>query len=294
MDLVCQGIEGSYSYQVSKIFKKGLEKEFNIKINKIKPVNSFEELFKEVEKGNFGAIPVENSLIGTIFNNYETIIKKNLRIVYDYYLKIEHCLLVKKDIKNLSEIKKVISHPAAIEQCKNFLIKNNLNFENFEDTASAARFVSESSEKIAAIASREAALQYGLKVLKENIQDLKNNYTRFFLINKDYDYIDLKGKKETIISSFSFTLQDKPASLFKALMPFATYFVNLTKIESKLIKESPFNYEFILEGEISKTSRKFKDLFEELKFFTKNLKLISSFRSLNLKEIKSNSYYQHK
>ncbi len=286
MDIVCQGIRGSYSYQTSEIIIERLEKEFKINIEKIKSVNSFLELIEKVKKGDIGVIPVENSLIGNIFKNYELIWKNNLKIIYDYFLKIEHFLLA-KNVKDIKEIEKVFSHPAALEQCVSFLKKNKLKFENYIDTAKAAKFVSESSEKIAAIASKEAAKVYGLKILKENIQDSNNNYTRFLAISKDFDYLDLiknekkKKKNEKIITSLIFELKDKPAALFKALMPFATYGINLKKIESLIIKEKPFSYRFLLEAEISRKNKDFKEVLEELKLFTENLRVISSFKRLN-------------
>ncbi len=291
MNIVCQGIKGSYSYQTAEKIKEIIEKELNIKINKIINVDSFLDLIEKVKEGLFGVIPVENSIIGTIFSNYELIWENNLKIVYDYFLKIEHALLVSKEVNNLKEIEKVLSHPAALEQCMSFLKENNLKYEKFIDTAGAAKFVSEKKGKLAAIASKNAAKVYGLKVLKENIQDFKDNYTRFLIIHKDKDFLDfLKNKKNVnvkdtkkckILTSFVFELKDKPAALFKALMPFATYGVNLKKIESIILKNKPFSYKFLLEAEISKEDVYFKDIVEELSLFIENLKVVSSFKRIN-------------
>ncbi|MEO2154453.1 MAG: prephenate dehydratase [Nanoarchaeota archaeon] len=279
--LVCQGIKGSYSYQTANIFKRELEK-LNLEVKEIISVKNFDELFNFVKKGYFGVIPIENSLIGTIFENYKKIINNNFKITFDYYLKIEHCLLAKKKI-DLKEIKKVISHPAALKQCLNFLKENNLDFENFEDTASAAKFVSETNEEIAAIASKEAAEVYNLKIIKENVQDFNFNFTRFFLISKDFDYLNLvkNNEKKDIITTLTFELKDTPASLFKALMPFAVRFINLKKIDSFFIPEKPFHYKFLVEAEISRKEKLFSDLIDELNCFIENLKIISSFKSLN-------------
>jgi len=276
VELLIQGIKGSYSYQAAILFIKELRK-LGISKVKIKYSNSFEELFEKIK--DFAVVPVENSLIGSIYNNYKKILENNFYIVASLSLKIEHALL--GNTNNIKEIKVVYSHPAALEQCKSFLKTYNLKFSNYSDTASAALFVSQSKRKdLAAIASPICAKLFGLKIIKKNIQNNYNNFTRFFLISKEDFSLKSRGK---IITPFLFELKDKPAALFKTLMPFATYSINLTKIESIINPEKPFSYKFILEAEINKKNKIFSELLEELKLFVENLIIGNSFINLGFK-----------
>jgi chorismate mutase/prephenate dehydratase len=277
VELIIQGIKGSYSYQAALIFLKELKK-VGIKNVKIKSANSFDELFDNFK--DFAVVPVENSLIGSIYNNYKRILENSFYILASLNLKIKHALLSKNN--DLAKIKKVYSHPAALEQCKSFIDNFNLIPIKFSDTASAALFVSKNKRNdIAAIASPICAKLYNLKILKKNIQDEKNNFTRFFLISKKKVFLKSKGK---ILTPFLFELEDKPAALFKALMPFATYNVNLTKIESIINPKKPFSYDFILEAEINKNNKVFLELIKELKVFVKKLIIGNSFGDLGFRK----------
>ena len=240
--IVYQGIKGSYSYLVGvKYFGAR-----NIFIG----VDNFKKIFKNVQekKVDFGIVPIENSIAGSVYENFDNLNKFNVVVIGEYYLKITHHLLgIKAKLPfnlRIKYIKKIYSHPKALEQCSNFLDKYPyIEKIAYLDTASSAKLVSELNDiTIACIASKECARIYNLEILKENIQNNENNFTRFLIIsNKKYQ--TLQGNKASII----FTLSHVPGSLYNALKIFADFKINLTKIESRPIPEKPFEYFFFLD-----------------------------------------------
>lgn len=236
--VLCQGVQGAYSHKAAlEIFPNG----------DINFCPKFEDVFVSIENDecDFGVIPVENSAAGSVNETYSLIMKYRYYIVSAIKLSVNHCLAVKKG----TDIKTVISHPQALMQCSEYISQNLYERKEFSNTAAAAEFVSKSSDySIAAICSKEAAGKYGLEILKENIQDDKNNHTRFAVISKrpiltkDADKISL-----------CFSIPHETGSLFSVLQRFSLAGLNLSKIESRPIKGSDFNYDFYLDftGNIS-------------------------------------------
>ncbi len=233
-----QGEKGAYSEIASK-------KLFGEKIS-TSPSFSFDEVFRKVKNGdvNFGIIPVENSLTGIIFETYDLLLKYSLTIVGEANLKINHQLISNKNYK-LNQIKKIYSHPQALSQCSEFIksLKNAEPVPAYDTAGSALLFKDEKHEAIAAIASMEAAKLYNLKILKRDIQNNKENFTRFLAISKKK--INRKfGKPKT---SICFELKNMTGVLFKALSVFALRDIDLLKIESRPIPHKPFEYIFYVD-----------------------------------------------
>lgn len=239
-----QGIEGSFSFLAAKKFFKNKNQFFG--------KNSFKEVFEAVEKElvDFGIIPIENSIAGTVHENLDWLKKFKVKIQGEILLKINHCLLVfpskiPKKVR-IKILRKVFSHPKALEQCSKFFEKYNfLEKVAFSDTAKAAKFVKEQKDlTLGAIASKECAKIYNLQVLLENIQDNPQNFTRFLLITSQKNYKILKKANKC---SLIFTLPHFPGSLYSVLEILAKNKINLTKIESRPIIERPFEYFFFVD-----------------------------------------------
>lgn len=195
----------------------------------------------ENEKVDAGVVPVENSTDGSIRETLDILTHSNFKIVAEKQVKIEHCLMA----KSKAPIKMVVSHPQAIAQCQHFLISkmSKAKLRNVESTAKAAEIASK-NEGVAAIASKICSKIYDLEIIVENIQDYANNYTRFFVISKKE--MKFNGNKKT---SVIFSLKNVPGALYNALKIFAERNINLTKIESRPSKTSPWEYLFFLDFE---------------------------------------------
>jgi prephenate dehydratase len=191
-------------------------------------------------------IPIENSLAGSVTEHYDLLLEYSCYIEHEYRLRIVHNLIGAPRTK-LGDVRRVLSHPVALAQCRNFFRRNpKLRSEPFYDTAGAVKhIVAEKIADAAGIASKLAAKQYRGKVLKSAIEDNKENYTRFFLVRK------LKAKLRTppaargaTKASIAFALKNKPGTLFRALRIFAEHGINMTKIESRPVPGKPWEYVF--------------------------------------------------
>ena len=219
-----QGLHGAYSDLVCRKFYKNL---------KTLPCNTFSEAILAVEEGyaDLAMIPVENNIAGRVADMHFLLEKINLKIVAEFYHKIEHHLMSIKQ-SDIKKITKVYSHIHALSQCTKNIKKHKLNAINFIDTAGAAKFISEEkNENLAAIGSELSSKIYGLKILKKNFEDSKNNITRFLVFSKESKNISIKKK---VITSIVFNTKNLPASLYKALGGFASNSINLTRLESFL------------------------------------------------------------
>lgn len=238
------------------------------------PCQNFSEVFKKVEKGkvDFGIIPIENSLEGSVGQNYDLLYRSSLKVFGEVVLPIKHCLLVEKGVR-LNSIKKVYSHPQALGQCRQFLESLKCEIIPWSDTAGSAKMIKEKKLKdAAAIASERAAFVYGLKILKRNIEDNKHNFTRFFIISKKSQ--KRTGKDKT---SVAFSTKHTPGSLWQALAGFAQRKINLTKIESRPIPGKPWEYIFYLDFEGHLKEKEVQEALKDLKKNSISLKIFGSY-----------------
>jgi prephenate dehydratase len=235
MKVAFQGEPGAYSEEAGHAYFGEVE---------MVPHESFYDVFEAVTLGvcQSGLIPIENSLAGSIHQNYDLLLHHNLYIVGEYFLRIRHCLIGFPDVE-LSTIKRVISHPQALGQCAGYMRKKGIKSEPVYDTAGSVKLLKSSAEKsTAAIASKKAAEIYAMQVLEESIEDNPENYTRFIEIAQKPITPENNAK-----TSIVFTLQNQPGALFKALSVFALRDIDLTKIESRPLVGKTWEYLFYID-----------------------------------------------
>lgn len=230
-----QGIKGANGHEATiRLFPNGCAVNYK----------TFADVFEAVDKGEitYGVLPVENSTAGSVSSVYDLILQHRFYIVGALDLPIDYCLAGLKQ-SELSDIEKVWSHPQSISQCANYIARNNFDSTPCSNTAIAARDTAiEKRLNVAAICSYKAADEYGLKILDNHIQDNDLNTTRFIVISKNL-YIPENANK----ISLCFSLPHVTGSLYSLLCRFNSLGLNLTKIESRPIKDEGFEYLFYLD-----------------------------------------------
>jgi prephenate dehydratase len=217
------------------------------------PCPRFEDMFRAVESGRAGgaAVPIENTLAGSVHENYDHLLKFEFPIVGETSVRIVHHLMAPKGV-TFSKIRRVFSHPVALNQCLDFFGKNpQIERIPFYDTAGSAKMVMEDGlTDAAAIASESAAAIYGARILRRSIESDRQNFTRFFLLRpKDYaERHPVRGNARTQWkTSLVFSTRNIPGALFRALSAFALRDLNLTKIESRPLRGRPWEYLFYVD-----------------------------------------------
>lgn len=263
-----QGEPGAYGQVAAKEWQKEL-----VPI----PCSEFTQVFERTTSGlyDFGIVPVENTLGGTVSQVNQLILNTKLFVVGAIELPIHHCLLAQAGT-DYRELRAVYSHYQALEQCHHFVVRNNLEPIPYYDTAGAARMLSENAPKAsAAIASKLCAEIYNLDIIKENIEDFNKNITRFLVFSKKENKED--GKKCSIV----FSTEHKAGILFKVLELFAKENINLTRIES--LPNQQGSFAFFLDFIGSKNDNKIIKTLENVAGLTANFRLMGCYN-----EIKSN------
>ena len=226
-------------------------------------MNTFENVFSAIETGlcRYGILPLENSSAGSVTKIYDLMQKHNFSIVKSIRLKVDHNLYVNHDVKDISEIREIISHEQAIMQCSEFIKSlGDVKITYCENTAMAAEMVASSGRSdIAAIASGVCGEIYSLKCLKTAIQNNGNNYTRFICISKNLEIYPGASK-----TSLMLTLSHRPGSLYKVLARIYSLGINLLKLESRPIADRDFEFMFYFDIETSIYSKEFVQLICEL------------------------------
>tara|TARA_B100001013_G_scaffold125043_1_gene72828 strand:+ start:447 stop:1289 length:843 start_codon:yes stop_codon:yes gene_type:complete len=262
-----QGIEGANSHLACKeLFPKA----------KVIPCETFEEVFDSVRtnKSNIGLIPVENSIAGRVAEIHSLMHKTPLKIVGEYFMKVELHLLGVKKIK-INQVKNVRSHIHALSQCRKFIKKNKIKMIVTPDTALAAKEVSEENNPTeSAIASKLAGKIYNLKILKKNVEDSFQNITRFILLQKKQ--IKVNSSKGKILTSLIFAVNNVPASLHKALGCFAINNVNMTKLES-YVNETFKQAEFYVDIEGDTKDFNVASALKEIKEYTRFVRILGTY-----------------
>ncbi|MBI4890601.1 MAG: prephenate dehydratase [Acidobacteria bacterium] len=218
----------------------------------VEPCQRFDQAFAALRDGLVDAavIPVENTLHGSVHENYDHLLHFDFRIVAEVSVRIVHNLIVPPKV-SLKQIRRVFSHPVALNQCLQFLAANpQMERTPFYDTAGSVKMVMEERlTDAAAIASAVSAEIYGARILRRSIEDDRQNFTRFVLLRRpDQPPVAPKepGKKNWK-TSLVFTTRNQPGSLFKALSAFALRDISLAKIESRPLRGRPWEYLFYLD-----------------------------------------------
>jgi len=241
------------------------------------PCKSFEDALAAVQKGKarLAMIPIENSTAGRVADIHILLPGSGLFIIGEHFEAIRHCLLATSDASEAS-LKRVTSHVQALGQCRHTLLELGLTREAFADTAGSARHVAALGDKtLAGIASKLAAEVYGLKIIREDLQDEGNNTTRFVaLARKPNDVSSLEGE---LMTSFTFEVKNVPAALYKALGGFATNMVNMTKLESYYESDSFTATEFYADIIGHEGMENVGRAMEELRFHTKRVNVLGTY-----------------
>ncbi len=251
--IACQGTEGAYSQAAA-------EKLFSLP--NITYCNSFESVFNAIDKGlcRYGVLPIENSTAGSVNHIYDLMTKHSFYIVRSTRIQINHCLLTKPNVK-LEDIKEIVSHEQAINQCSEFLgTLKNVKITTYANTALAAQAVANSDRNdLAALGSASCAELYSLSVLKRAVQNKGSNYTRFICISKKPEIYP--GADRT---SLMLVLPHKPGSLYRIISRFYAHNINITKLESRPIAGSDFEFMFYFDVNASVYSPALSQLICEL------------------------------
>src|SRR6267378_5645125 len=237
------------------------------------PCPTFVELFRSVESGRAtrGMVPIENTLAGSVHENYDLLSAHELHVVAEAELRIRHCLIAPPRTSR-TNVRRVASHPVALAQCRRFFTTNpELVAVAAYDTAGSVRdLMAGTVEAEAAIASRLAAELYGAAVLEEGLEDHAENYTRFLVIARDPASREAANKTSLILS-----LGNTPGTLHRALGVFAARGLNLTKIESRPLPGRPWEYLFYLD--VVDTGQGIAAALEELRAFTFGIRVLGTY-----------------
>ncbi len=228
---------------------------------KFLPTKSIREVFEKVDSdvASFGVVPIENSNEGAVNYTLDMFVDFNLKVYAEILLSICHNLLSKA--RDKSEIKKIYSHPQALAQCRDWLERNMLGVPIYDSasTAQAASMAAE-AEDAAAIGSELAGKMYDLNFVERNIENIKDNVTRFLIISKESQ--GKSGHDKTLIM---FTVKDEPGALYEILTPFKKQKINMTKIESRPTKKKAWDYVFFSDVEGHVDDKKVKKALDAVK-----------------------------
>ena len=238
------------------------------------PRPQFRDVFDAVLEGkaDFGMLPVENALAGSVHENYDLLLDyPDIKIIGEKKIRIEHNLIGLPDAE-LADIKQVYSHPQGLAQSSNFLDSlEGVQRIPFYDTAGSVAFVAkEKNKSFAGIASKEAARVYGMKILKEGVETNPRNYTRFVVVARKEFPSPEKQEKGSIV----FSVADKPGALFQCLKVLADHGINMTKLESRPILGKPWEYMFYADLMMPENLTDFDISLKELEKYTVELRLL--------------------
>ncbi|HET6451053.1 MAG TPA: 3-deoxy-7-phosphoheptulonate synthase, partial [Spirochaetia bacterium] len=267
-----QGERGAYGeHAIRHWFSRDVE---------ARAVADFRSVFDAVlqSKVAYGIIPMENSLTGSIHENYDLLLQyPDLRIIGEQKIRIEHNLIGLKGA-GLSDIRRVFSHPQGLAQCAKFL-GTHPEWEQvaFYDTAGAVKHVAETGRREnAAIASAEAARVYGMEILRQGLETNVQNYTRFFIIAREEQEVPPETRKPDK-ASLCFAVADEPGALFRALQVLAARGLNMKKLESRPIHGKPWEYQFYIDVDLPSDLGVFRQGMEELKPVSEDLRILGTY-----------------
>ncbi|MDD3559021.1 MAG: prephenate dehydratase [Melioribacteraceae bacterium] len=276
-----QGIEGSYSYLAAKKFFSSYNDDLILISG-----NRFDDVVNYTEKGeaDYAILPIENTTSGGINEVYDLLLHTTLSIVGEERHEVNHCLVAKDEISTF-EIKKIYAHYQAAAQCSRFLSSlPDCAIEYFADTAMSVKKIKEEKNKfVAAIASKEAANLFNVKILRENIANQSENFTRFIVCARKPVSVDSRIECKT---SLVIATAQTAGSLVDALNVFRKYGLNLTKLESRPVMGNPWEEMFYLDFLGNIADEKVKKAVEELNKHTRFVKVLGSYPSQEITKTK--------
>ena len=259
-----QGERGAYSEAASLSF-------FGNEIEAI-PCFTFADVLKNTENGDsdYSILPIENSLEGSVGESNDLLLSTELYVIGEIYFRIHHCLI---GIGSIGDIDTVYSHPQALGQCRQFIQENSLKTIPSYDTAGSVKIIKDlNKNSVACIASRNAAEIFDVPVIKEGIEDNTNNYTRFLIFSKENG-----GKTENCKTSIIFSVKHEAGALYQIINEFYQHKINLTKIESRPNKNTPWEYNFYVDFEGQQDDSSIKDMLQKLRENSTFLKILGSY-----------------
>lgn len=244
------------------------------------PCETFKDVFKALssKRVSCAVVPIENTLHGSVHENYDHLLAYDVRIAGETSIRISHQLISLPGV-SFRHIRRAFSHPVAINQCRKFFDKHpTIQPVPFYDTAGSVKMLRENGpEGAAAIASASAAAIYGGKILRRNIEDDRRNFTRFFLLTKQRE-ISASGDSPWK-TSLVFSIRNVPGALFKAMACFALRDLNLTKIESRPLRGRPWEYLFYVDLLGCETDAAVKNALDNLRETTELVKVLGSYHA---------------
>ena len=259
-----QGERGAYSEAASVSF-------FGNQVDTI-PCSTFAEALQNTENdvSDYSILPIENSLAGSVGESNDLLLSTKLNVVGEVYHRIHHCLI---GTGSLGDIDTVYSHPQALGQCREFIQENSLKTIPSYDTAGSVKIIKDlNKNNISSIASKNAAEIFDIPVLQEGIEDNTNNYTRFLVFSKETN-----DKTENSKTSIIFSVKHEAGALHQIINEFYQHKINLTKIESRPNKNTPWEYNFYVDFEGHKDDLPINDMLEKLRSYSTFLKILGSY-----------------
>ena len=259
-----QGERGAYSEAASVSF-------FGKEIDSI-PCSTFADALKNTanDKSDYTILPIENSLEGSVGESNDLLLETDLNVVGEIYHRIHHCLI---GTGSIGDIDTVYSHPQALGQCRKFIQENSLKTIPSYDTAGSVKIIKNlNKNNVACIASKNAAEIFGVPIIKEGVEDNANNYTRFLVFSKENN-----DKTDNSKTSIIFSVKHEAGALYQIINEFYQHKINLTKIESRPNKNTPWEYNFYVDFEGQQDDPSIKDVLEKLRNHSTFLKILGSY-----------------
>ena len=283
MNIGVLGPRGSYSEKAARQWLAGRNDENGENTSSLEYCDDIQDVFHALGSGSvdIGVVPLENSIEGSVGVTLDMLLEENVTVIGETVVTIEHCLLSKG---KKEDIRIILSHPQGLAQCRHFLKEHfkGVELRTTGSTSHAAKLATEFPE-MAAIASKEAARMYGLDILMPNVQDRKQNHTRFFIIMPSANKELIEGQvHDTHSRSFKTSMivyldRDRPGALYGILAEFAKKDINLTRIESRPSKQALGDYVFYIDFEGYINDANIKDAIYNIKSKVGMLKMLGSY-----------------
>lgn len=262
-----QGEPGAFSEEAARSF-------FGPRA-KLLPKESFKDVFDYATKhaSGFGCVPIENSVFGSVHQNYDLLLRHRLHIVGEVKLRIQLHLMVLPGV-SFRDVRSIFSHPQALGQCEEYLRSiDKVDVVAYYDTAGAAKMIREGHRRdAAAIAGIRAARTYGLSIIRRNVESNHHNFTRFIVLSRKSGSADRADK-----TSIVFAVKNVPGALFKALAVFALREINMLKIESRPHVGKPWEYLFYLDVQGSPNDGRVKQALKHLGELTTLVRVLGAY-----------------